>query len=116
MTALYRAGRQADALDAYKNARRALVDELGIEPSPALQELERAILRQDASLDLGVRCCEVAERSILVAVTAETHVDSLLAVAQTLARQPPRVVILARLVAGGSRSRLRVGLARRAPV
>ena len=47
MTALYRSGRQAEALDAYREARRTLVDELGIEPSPALQELERAILRQD---------------------------------------------------------------------
>jgi predicted ATPase/DNA-binding SARP family transcriptional activator len=52
MTALYRSGRQSDALDAYKDARRALVDELGIEPSPALQELERAILRQDPALDV----------------------------------------------------------------
>ena len=52
MTALYRSGRQAEALDAYQDARRALVDELGIEPSPALQELERAILRQDPSLDV----------------------------------------------------------------
>ena len=51
MTALYRSGRQVEALDAYQAARRALVDELGIEPSPALQELERAILRQDPSLD-----------------------------------------------------------------
>jgi predicted ATPase len=52
MVALYRAGRQADALEAYQSARRALADELGIEPSPALRELERAILRQDPSLDL----------------------------------------------------------------
>ncbi len=48
--ALYRAGRQADALEAYRTARAALVDELGVEPGPALQELERAILRQDAAL------------------------------------------------------------------
>lgn len=50
MLALYRAGRQAEALEAYQRARRAFVDELGIEPTPALQELERAILRQDSAL------------------------------------------------------------------
>jgi predicted ATPase/DNA-binding SARP family transcriptional activator len=50
MLALYRAGRQAEALDAYQAARRSLVEELGIEPSPELQRLEQAILRQDPSL------------------------------------------------------------------
>ena len=50
MLALYRAGRQAEALDAYRAARRTLVDELGIEPGAPLSELEQAILRQDASL------------------------------------------------------------------
>ncbi|HEU5477140.1 MAG TPA: BTAD domain-containing putative transcriptional regulator [Gaiellaceae bacterium] len=50
MLALYRCGRQADALEVYRDARRILVEELGLEPSPALQELERAILRQDPSL------------------------------------------------------------------
>lgn len=49
--ALYRSRRQAEALEAYQAARRALVDELGIEPSPELQELERRILRQDPSLE-----------------------------------------------------------------
>jgi YVTN family beta-propeller protein len=52
MLALYRSGRQAQALDAYQRARRVLVDELGIEPSPALQRLEQAILQQDGSLEL----------------------------------------------------------------
>jgi DNA-binding SARP family transcriptional activator/tetratricopeptide (TPR) repeat protein len=52
MLALYRARRQAEALTAYQAARRALVDELGLEPSPELQELERRILRQDPSLDV----------------------------------------------------------------
>ena len=47
MLALYHAGRQAEALGAYRDARRALVDGLGIEPSPRLRELEAAILRQD---------------------------------------------------------------------
>ncbi len=100
MTALYRSGRQAEALDAYQDARRALVDELGIDLSPALQELERAILRQDPSLDVEAppRFREVAERSILVAITHETHVEALLAVAEPLVRHPPRVLILARLV------------------
>ncbi len=51
MLALYRAGRQAEALGAYHDARRALVDELGIEPSPALQQLYRSMLRQEAVLE-----------------------------------------------------------------
>jgi DNA-binding SARP family transcriptional activator len=50
MLALYRAGRQADALAAYQETRRVLIDELGIEPSAPLRELEQAILRQDESL------------------------------------------------------------------
>jgi predicted ATPase/DNA-binding SARP family transcriptional activator len=50
MIALYRAGRQADALAAYQDARNAL-DELGLEPSGDLRSLEQRILRQDASLD-----------------------------------------------------------------
>jgi DNA-binding SARP family transcriptional activator len=50
MLALYRAGRQAEALEAYRSARSTLLDELGIEPSPRLQQLEQAILRQDDSL------------------------------------------------------------------
>ncbi len=54
MLALYRSGRQADALEAYRQARRILVDELGIEPGAELQELERAILRQDPALALPV--------------------------------------------------------------
>jgi predicted ATPase/DNA-binding SARP family transcriptional activator/class 3 adenylate cyclase len=53
MLALYRSRRQAEALDAYQAARRALVDELGIEPSPELQELEGLILRQDPSLEVA---------------------------------------------------------------
>ena len=55
MLALYRTGRQADALDLYRRTRATFVDELGIEPGPALQELERAILRQDPALRPGRR-------------------------------------------------------------
>jgi YVTN family beta-propeller protein len=51
MLGLYRSGRQAEALDAYQQARRMLAEELGLEPGRSLQELERAILRQDAQLE-----------------------------------------------------------------
>jgi DNA-binding SARP family transcriptional activator len=53
MLALYRSGRQADALETYRRARLTLVDELGIEPGPELQSLQQAILRHDPSLDLS---------------------------------------------------------------
>ncbi len=52
MLALYRSGRQADALAAYRDARRSLVETLGIEPTLALRQLERSILDQDQALDL----------------------------------------------------------------
>ncbi len=51
MLALYRGGRQAEALQSYHDARRVLVDELGIEPGPTLQDLYRAILRQEGTLE-----------------------------------------------------------------
>ncbi len=50
MLALYRAGRQQEALEAYRSARRTLREELGVEPGPALRELERAVLRHDDAL------------------------------------------------------------------
>ena len=51
MLALYRGGRQADALAAYQRLRRTLDEELGLEPSQSVRDLELAILRQDSSLD-----------------------------------------------------------------
>ncbi len=51
VVALYRSGRQSDALRAFGQARRTLVEELGIEPGAALRDLERAILDQDTALD-----------------------------------------------------------------
>jgi YVTN family beta-propeller protein len=55
MLALYRAGRQAQALEVYRNARRTLAGELGLEPSPTLQQLERAILSHDQALQAPAR-------------------------------------------------------------
>lgn len=51
MVALYRSGRQADALEVARHGRRILAEELGLDPDPALQQLELSILRQDPALD-----------------------------------------------------------------
>jgi YVTN family beta-propeller protein len=53
MLALYRAGRQAEALEAYRQARATFVADLGLEPGRRLQELERAILSQDSGLEIA---------------------------------------------------------------
>jgi DNA-binding SARP family transcriptional activator/streptogramin lyase len=58
MLALYRSGRQAEALETYRRARVTLVEEVGLEPGRRLQELERAILSQDPSLDLPAPAAE----------------------------------------------------------
>ena len=97
MLALYRSGRQAEALEVYRQTRRLLVDELGIEPSPALHELEQAILHQDP--ELAPRSMPVAprQRAIMVVAGDEDRLDDLLALAEPLARRPARELILARL-------------------
>ena len=80
MLVLYRSGRQAEALDAYQEARRALVDELGIEPGRELRELHNAILRQDPSLDVapaGVPASAQPRRSAFVG--REVELDILVA-------------------------------------
>ena len=75
MLALYRAGRQAEALDLYQAARRLLVDELGIEPSQQLQQLQQQILRHDPVLEppagaRGVETTVAAAPALAAAVTA----------------------------------------------
>src|SRR6266550_8054846 len=62
MLALYRAGRQAEALEAYRAARRTLLAELGIEPGRALRELEHAILAQVPALDVTPRQTQPVQR------------------------------------------------------
>jgi DNA-binding SARP family transcriptional activator len=110
MVALYRTGRQADALEQYQSARRTLVDELGIEPGPALQELERGILRQDASLDLPQQK-QPRRRSIIAAGFAGRRLEPLLPLVEPLARRANREVILAALIdAPGSLGEVASGL------
>ena len=72
MLALYRCGRQAQALDAFQQARRALVEELAVEPGEALRELEQAILRQDPSLHDPAAAERVAEAAAPAGAEPET--------------------------------------------
>ena len=69
MLALYRDGRQADALAAYRAARERLVAEVGIEPGPGLRALESAILAQDPSLAPGVQKSQPAAQRAVLALT-----------------------------------------------
>jgi DNA-binding SARP family transcriptional activator/tetratricopeptide (TPR) repeat protein len=81
MLALYRSGRQAEALEAYQAARGVLVEELGIEPGRSLRELEKAILQQDLSLELVSaieEAGEEAEASRDAFVGRETESEELL--------------------------------------
>ncbi len=64
MLALYRSGRQAEALETYREARRTLADELGLEPGDELKRLERTILTHDPSLDLQARGKESPEGTV----------------------------------------------------
>lgn len=101
MVALYRDGRQAEALEVYRKTREVLVAEFGLEPSPDLQQLEQQILRQDPSLDRSRTAPAPAEpeRTLLVVPAADDRVDAVLSVAKPLATLPGRVLIVARLPA-----------------
>ena len=100
MLALYRSGRQAEALEAYRRARLALTEDFGLEPSPALQQLERRILTHDASLAVERPSVTSADqgRGLLAVSTDEGGLGSVLAVAGPLASLPGRELIVARLV------------------
>jgi DNA-binding SARP family transcriptional activator len=98
MQSLYGSGRQAEALEAYRETRRLLVDELGIEPSTALRELEQAILRQDPTLTSPEEPAVPRLRAIVVVATDPGRLDDLLAIAEPLARRPARELILARFL------------------
>ena len=71
MLALYRSGRQADALAAYQRLRHTLAEELGIDPAQALRDLETAILRQDPSLDVSAPAVTLRSAALAVPVPAQ---------------------------------------------
>jgi DNA-binding SARP family transcriptional activator len=95
MLALYRAGRQADALEAYREGRRVLIDDLGIEPGARLQQLEQAILRQDVSLvEAGEQTVSASALFLDVGVRGEVEVvaeRALAAATDELGRTAERV-------------------------
>jgi DNA-binding SARP family transcriptional activator len=100
MLALYRSGRQSEALDVFRDGRSALV-ELGLEPGPALRELQAALLRQDPSLELDPGAAAAAQpvsRSLLV-VGFGALPEHLLRLAEPLARRPSHELVLLVLVA-----------------
>lgn len=102
MLALYRCGRQADALAAYRAARESFVAELGIAPTPALQELERAILAQDESLE-AVPPTRSRPRdtpgALVVVPSDDGRIPGLMSLAVPLVEALPKDLIVARLVA-----------------
>jgi hypothetical protein len=106
MVALYRSGRQVDALESYREGRAALVEGLGIEPAPALQDLERAILRHDPSLEAETgEPRRRAERPVIVVSTGTERLALLLPTAETLVVRPRRELLVAVLLAPRSDAR-----------
>ena len=99
MTALYRSGRQAEALGAYRDARGVLVDELGIEPSGWLTELHAAVLRQAPELSTTEEPATEAKRSVLVAALVPDAAAPLAALAAPLTTEPLRELLLLSTVA-----------------
>jgi DNA-binding SARP family transcriptional activator len=105
MLAYYRTGRQVEALETYRRTRDMLVSNFGIEPSPSLQQLERAILQQDPALEVaasGVPADPRGHGPVLVLPSGDAAVERLLAIAEPLAALPGRALILARLVSDGA--------------
>lgn len=100
--ALYRSGRQADALAAYRDARRRLVEEHGLEPSPELRELERRVLQQDPTLLDLITAPERRRRRWLLPAAIVLVAAAVVAAALALGDRGPRppITIQANTVIG----------------
>jgi len=109
MLALYRCGRQAEALRAYQKTRTYLAEELGLEPSPQLQELERRILNQDASLLLEPELLVQALAFLLTDIEDSTVLWELHTEAMRSAVAEHDRIVMAAVEAAGGRVVKRVG-------
>ena len=117
MLALYRAGRQADALERFQELRRRLDDELGLEPGEVLKQLQKAILAHDPSLDVPDRPQQVTRgETVLLAVDRSTgDPELLLTLAQPLVRsEAGRELVIAQVVGAGELSAATAALGERA--
>jgi DNA-binding SARP family transcriptional activator/streptogramin lyase len=107
MLALYRSGRQADALDTYRSGRKLLADELGLEPGGELRQLERAILAHDPSLDAPVAPRRIepqtprarARSRLVVAIGALLLVGAVAAIVVAFTGDSNRIVVVPNSVA-----------------
>jgi predicted ATPase len=107
MRALYRAGRQAEALDVYRAGRELMIEELGLEPGAPLRELQAAILRQDPGLsDAVARRRAALPAPVTPLVGREREIEELAA----LLRGPARLVTLTG-TGGTGKTRLALGAA-----
>jgi DNA-binding SARP family transcriptional activator len=108
MVALYRCGRQADALEAFQRARGTLVAELGIEPGAALRDVQRAILEQDPALAAprshSSASAPIADdpRRVMTAAFGDSSLPALAALCARLAGESERELVIASSVASAA--------------
>jgi DNA-binding SARP family transcriptional activator len=115
MLALYRCGRQVDALAEYTTARRRLDDDFGLVPSSELQQLEQAILRQDASLDLPDAEVPVASHPIILWSSSTEALAPMVALSAPLATEASgRELLLVRLLGEADAAHLPVAVTEQA--